>query len=309
MEQASQEQIEEQLALLSAHRRTLAHYLQQSAILSDAHTPPGVAHGIDEARRSIRRIKSVLGEWGAVVEDHPNDEPDNESDFERRKAPGHRPRLKVLLPVSILFLSLSTTLALLIFFNQRYAAQRLSIENVVIGEADDHYKIQVTMLNPSESDILAKSIDVTYVSKENIECMPRGGNFEISDHIVVSALDGDKLRIKPNVSTTEQELANYSIMAQGYLTNFCFDTELNISFPASFIVQGSGYTQFYISLPKEFKVTKVKELFGSTQAPQFVAVSLEKPKNSYLYKSNNLSLKVSLDSSRVVSYTVDLLQK
>jgi hypothetical protein len=68
----TQEEIQEQQSLLAAHRRTLAEYLRQRAQMSVL-TPPGVAHGIDEARKQIGHTKEALRQWGVAVDDHPND--------------------------------------------------------------------------------------------------------------------------------------------------------------------------------------------------------------------------------------------
>jgi WD40 repeat protein len=68
-----EEAIQEQLTLLRAHRRTLAHYLEQRALHGKAYEPPAVAHGIIEAREQIEHIKMLLRENGVTVEDEPND--------------------------------------------------------------------------------------------------------------------------------------------------------------------------------------------------------------------------------------------
>jgi hypothetical protein len=68
-----QEAIQEQLTLLRLHRRTLAHYLEQRALLGKAYEPPAVAHGIVEGREQIARIKKLLRENGVTVEDEPSD--------------------------------------------------------------------------------------------------------------------------------------------------------------------------------------------------------------------------------------------
>src|SRR6266508_242051 len=65
--------IHDQQALLRAHRQTLAVYLQQRALLGTALTPPGIVNGIVENRAAIQRIKQTLRDWGAAVDDHPND--------------------------------------------------------------------------------------------------------------------------------------------------------------------------------------------------------------------------------------------
>lgn len=70
----AQDAIEQQRELLTTHRRTLAHLLRQQATLTSAHTPPSVAHGIDEARENIRRIKTTLRVNGIEVDDYPDDE-------------------------------------------------------------------------------------------------------------------------------------------------------------------------------------------------------------------------------------------
>jgi hypothetical protein len=70
----SQEDIAHQQELLAAYRRTLAQYLKQQALISELFTPPAIAHGIDEARANIGRVKSTLHAWGVPVEDLPDDE-------------------------------------------------------------------------------------------------------------------------------------------------------------------------------------------------------------------------------------------
>jgi len=70
----SQEEIADQQELLAIHRRTLAQYLKQQAALTGAFVPPGVVHGLREARDNIRRVKGILRSWGVAVEDHPDDE-------------------------------------------------------------------------------------------------------------------------------------------------------------------------------------------------------------------------------------------
>jgi hypothetical protein len=62
-------EIEQLRDLLKAHRATMAHYLKQRAIFSEAYAPPSVLHGIGEAREQIGRIKAALREHGAPVED------------------------------------------------------------------------------------------------------------------------------------------------------------------------------------------------------------------------------------------------
>lgn len=66
--------IAEQLKLLEAHRRTLAHYLQQEATMGRANTSPSVPHGIWDARAEIKRIKTTLRANGIAVDDHPHDD-------------------------------------------------------------------------------------------------------------------------------------------------------------------------------------------------------------------------------------------
>ncbi len=69
------EEIAQQQELLETNRRTLAHYIQQQAVHGgSAYAPPGVAHGIREARDNIHHIKTTLRGWGESVEDYPDDE-------------------------------------------------------------------------------------------------------------------------------------------------------------------------------------------------------------------------------------------
>ncbi|MDQ2995499.1 MAG: NACHT domain-containing protein [Chloroflexota bacterium] len=70
----NQDDIDNQQALLAAHRRTLAVYLHQQAALGVL-TPPGVVNGIAEVRDQIGQIKAVLRAASVAVDDHPNDTP------------------------------------------------------------------------------------------------------------------------------------------------------------------------------------------------------------------------------------------
>jgi len=68
------EDIAAQQELLATYRRTLHHFLKQRALAGEMLIPPNVTHGIDEARRNIRQIKSNLRSWGVPVDDLPIDE-------------------------------------------------------------------------------------------------------------------------------------------------------------------------------------------------------------------------------------------
>lgn len=80
---ANNQEIDEQQALLTLHRRTLGTYLKREAICWRSTSTRSHAWGIIEARNEIRRIKSMLRVWGVDVEDNSNDEPhveDNSND-------------------------------------------------------------------------------------------------------------------------------------------------------------------------------------------------------------------------------------
>src|SRR6266511_4381853 len=83
--------ITQQLALLAAHRRTLAHLLQQAAQFGgEVFAPPQTANGIAEARANIARIKAGLREGGVQVEDEPNDEAPLQADVPQTAGAGPR---------------------------------------------------------------------------------------------------------------------------------------------------------------------------------------------------------------------------
>lgn len=65
----SQEDIAQQQTLLNIHRATLHHYLQQQAMLGPGFVPPGIAHGIRDARENIARIIATLRSWSVPVDD------------------------------------------------------------------------------------------------------------------------------------------------------------------------------------------------------------------------------------------------
>jgi len=70
-----QTDIAQQKRLLDAHRTTLHFYLEQQALLGGrANISPQIAHGINEARVNIKRIKQILQAWKVEVDDLPDDE-------------------------------------------------------------------------------------------------------------------------------------------------------------------------------------------------------------------------------------------
>jgi hypothetical protein len=69
-----EEEIDQQRKLLEAHRRTLAHSLEQYHALGVLATP-ALAHNIREAWTNIAQIKATLRASDVVILDEPNDEP------------------------------------------------------------------------------------------------------------------------------------------------------------------------------------------------------------------------------------------
>jgi len=70
-----QDDIAAQQVLLQMHRQTLAVLLKQQAQLGESYAPPAIVNGIRSARASIAQVKQALRDWGAPVEDLPNDAP------------------------------------------------------------------------------------------------------------------------------------------------------------------------------------------------------------------------------------------
>jgi tetratricopeptide (TPR) repeat protein len=71
---AISEEIEQINQILTAHRRTIRHYQWQRMMLGAA-TPPGIAHGINDAREKIRQCKIQLRELEGSVADAREDGP------------------------------------------------------------------------------------------------------------------------------------------------------------------------------------------------------------------------------------------
>jgi hypothetical protein len=69
-------EITQQQKLLTIHRRTLASYIERLGILTTAHAPPEIPHGIAEARANIARVKGILRASEVTVGDHPDDTSD-----------------------------------------------------------------------------------------------------------------------------------------------------------------------------------------------------------------------------------------
>ncbi len=74
----SEDDITNQQKLLAVYRHTLADFLKRLALLSPAHAPTEVTHGIRDARKNIRRIKDILRGWCVAVEDLPDDDDPNQ---------------------------------------------------------------------------------------------------------------------------------------------------------------------------------------------------------------------------------------
>src|SRR5436190_5227344 len=67
-----QETIDDQFALLTTYRRTLAHLLQQAAQYGgEVHVPVSIANGIYEVRNNIQSLKATLRVQGLSIEDFP----------------------------------------------------------------------------------------------------------------------------------------------------------------------------------------------------------------------------------------------
>lgn len=121
-----QNEIVDQLDLLKTHRRTLAHLLQQQAMLGKSFAPPGVSHGILEARESIHRIKVTLRQRDVQVEDQPNDE---EAPTAKSKVIPKRKNIIFCLVllfclVSIAFVAVPGTLTPACFLQETYIANQ-----------------------------------------------------------------------------------------------------------------------------------------------------------------------------------------
>lgn len=58
---------------IEAHRRTLAHYLKQMAIVSEAHAKPEISAGICTARQEVARLKAALRANHEHVDDRIDD--------------------------------------------------------------------------------------------------------------------------------------------------------------------------------------------------------------------------------------------
>jgi hypothetical protein len=119
------EAIANQLELLAAHRRTLAQYLKQQALISELFTPPAIAHGIEEARANITRVKNTLREWGVSIEDLPDDEepatqahPHAPTQTSRSRA---WTRQRVVAGIAILIALISTAVAGVLLLRSRAA--------------------------------------------------------------------------------------------------------------------------------------------------------------------------------------------
>ena len=73
-------EIAQQQTLLATYRGTLASYIHRLALLSTAHAPPEITHGIAEARAKIARIKAILRAQGGEAPDHPDDTSDEKEE-------------------------------------------------------------------------------------------------------------------------------------------------------------------------------------------------------------------------------------
>jgi len=69
----SEQEIQNQQELLAAHRQRLFDLLKEQALDGEYTAPPTLIN-IADARAKIRRVKTILRDWGIAVEDHPDDE-------------------------------------------------------------------------------------------------------------------------------------------------------------------------------------------------------------------------------------------
>jgi hypothetical protein len=142
------------------------------------------------------------------------------------------------------------------------------IEKVITAKNDSEYKLQVTIFNPLDRELLVNTLKIEYRGYLD-PCQAAGGEtYAISNTITVLGKEQDGVRFSTEVRSNNPDLAGYNIIGNGEFGMSECGYQYDIEFPTSMVLQKQSYSSFYVVIPKRFRVTKF--IYGSGADPSKV---------------------------------------
>lgn len=138
----------------------------------------------------------------------------------------------------------------------------VDIEQILIGSSQTHYRIEMTIRNSLNQDVLVKRLNLVLANQTPMACYELFPlTFSISDTFEIRNRNGKVEFIGTGYKDGQQD---YSYQIIGGAFRSCGTTLVRFDFNTSFIVSAKEYFAFFILMPKSLKL---KEM-GYTSLPQ-----------------------------------------
>ncbi len=172
--------------------------------------------------------------------------------------------------------------------------ERFSIQNLIIGENDSHYRIEVIAFNPLDRDVLVKHVKFSKESADFIVCSGAPIiHYALSDQITIRDIAHDGFKFTAPISLKNGVLSGYRYDAQGGFGSFCGDDSLEIMFDSSFFLKAQAHSTILLDLSKKFGVTQ--GIIGSEKlSVETLDVDLT-PDNLEFYLKFDITIDLSTD--------------
>ncbi|CAG0973601.1 hypothetical protein ANAEL_01318 [Anaerolineales bacterium] len=124
----------------------------------------------------------------------------------------------------------------------------LGISQVLMSESDNYYRLEVTVENPFEQDVLVEGITFSSMDKL-IACYPgtEPPTYMFSDIFIITHVNGDTVAFTGAVTELNDEEFQYTVV--GERRDSCDLSSLTLRFNTSFVLPAKSYSQFYLLFP------------------------------------------------------------
>lgn len=185
----------------------------------------------------------------------------------------------------------------------------LSISKVILlAKSDPQNRLEVTIYNPSERDILATSITIEQSYSRNYSGNPCSPSplYELSQVLYLRPSPGGKSIFEGKVTPPDEAFGGYSFPFKGEKLENCSGGRSTLSFDVSLIVSKSSYTKFYIDIPSELIFTNTNGL-GETETVENDGINFVPAKGEWGVSKYELKLTINTDYNKPISYILTLV--
>lgn len=130
----------------------------------------------------------------------------------------------------------------------------LTIPQTLLSKSNTDYRLEATIDNPFEQDVLIKEIVLYSSERENVACTDTPPQtYEFSDVFTISSIEGDKLVFQGSIANSNDKEFQYRVEGESY--NTCGIRNLTLQFDTSFVLPAKSFSQFYLLFPHEMGLT------------------------------------------------------